>query len=133
MSGDRDQLETMVQALDASPRALHRPICRGWAGDYQISGKRGHILPDGDGFLLFVSGRSKQHWTHLKKALRFCRLTQDGDDEGCLHLERLPVPAEADAIRGALGIRRRRHLSEEELVRTRSTLERARALHKTAP
>jgi hypothetical protein len=69
----------------------------------------------------------------LEKALRFCRLTQDGDDEGCLHLERLPVPAEADVIRAALGIRRRRHLSEENLVRLRSTLERARALYKTAP
>jgi hypothetical protein len=37
--------------------------------------------------------------------LFFCRLTQDGDSEGCLHLDRLPNAAEAIAIREALGIR----------------------------
>ena len=63
----------------------------------------------------------------MKKRLAFCRLTQDGDDEGCLHLDRLPTAAEAEAIRDDLGIRKRRHLSDEELARLTSTLERARA------
>jgi hypothetical protein len=51
MSEDRERLETMLEALDASPGALRRPACRGWAGDYQITGRLGHILADGDGFL----------------------------------------------------------------------------------
>jgi hypothetical protein len=48
---------------------------------------------------------------------------QDGDDEGCLHLDRLPTEAEAKLIREALGIRRRRHLSPEALAQARSALE----------
>jgi hypothetical protein len=35
----------------------------------------------------------------VKKRLAFCRLTQDGDDEGCFHLDRLPTKNEAETIR----------------------------------
>jgi hypothetical protein len=123
MSKDREHLETLLEALDASPLALRRDAC----GDYAISGKSGHIYADGSGFLLCVStGESARRWNNVKGRLAFCRLTQDGDDEGCLHLDRLPNPAEADLIREALGIRKRRHLSEEELARLTSSLERAR-------
>ena len=48
-----------------------------------------------------------------------------------LRLDRLPTAAEADLIREALGIRKRRHLSEEELARVTSALERARGLYKS--
>jgi len=41
--------------------------------------------------------------------LAFCRATQDGDDERCLHLDHLSTPAEADLIRDALRIKRKRH------------------------
>jgi hypothetical protein len=51
-------------------------------------------------------------------------LTQDGDDEGILRLDRLPTPAEAEAIRDVIGIRRRRHMTDEALA----NLERARSL-----
>jgi hypothetical protein len=30
-----------------------------------------------------VRCRSARHWTYTKRALAFCRLTQDGDEEGC--------------------------------------------------
>ena len=43
-------------------------------------------------------------------------MTQAGDDEGCLHLDRLPTPTEADVIREALGIRRRKHLRDDTLA-----------------
>jgi hypothetical protein len=135
---DRTYLETLLIALDASPIALGRPNCRGWVGDYQITGKLGHVLTDGAGFLLYVTtperdrrdpdGRvrtygSSRRWNNVKRQLIFARLIQDGDDEGVLRLDRLPTEAEAGAVRDCLGIRRRRHLSPEALAQARSALE----------
>jgi hypothetical protein len=137
-TSDRAHLDTFLTAIDASAIALERPACRGWIGDYQITGKHGHVLADGAGFLLYATtpqrdrrdpdGRvrtygSPRRWTNVKRQLSFCRLMQDGDDEGCLHLGRLPTEAEAKLIREALGIRRRRHLSPEALAQARSALE----------
>jgi hypothetical protein len=119
---DKQHLEAMLTALDASPRALER------IGDWQIVGNNGHIMTDGRGFVFYVStSESPRRWTGIKKRLGFCRLTQDGDDEGCLYLERLPKADEAVLIREAIGIRKRRHLTPEALV----ALERARAAIKT--
>jgi hypothetical protein len=78
----------------------------------------GHIYADGTGFLLCVNAKderdqSPRRWTNIKRRLAFCRITQDGDDEGCLHLDQLPTPAEATLIREALGIRKRRTLTED--------------------
>jgi hypothetical protein len=115
---DRAHLETFLTAIDASPTALERPVCRGWVGDYQITGKHGHVLADGAGFLLYVAG-TVHRWKKAKRILPGT-VTQDGDDEGILRLERLPTPAEADAIRDVIGIRRRRHLSPEALAQARS-------------
>ena len=56
------------------------------------------------------------------KGRAFCKLTQDGDDEGCFGLDRLPDDAEAEAIRDQIGIRKRRHMTAAAL----SKLERAR-------
>ena len=47
---------------------------------------------------------------------RFCELTQDCDEEGCLRLRRLPTPAEATVME-VLGIRKRAELSPEELAK----------------
>jgi hypothetical protein len=119
---DKQHLEAMLTALDASLRALER------IGDWQIVGNNGHIMTDGRGFVFYVStSESPRRWTGIKKRLGFCRLTQDGDDEGCLYLERLPKADEAVLIREAIGIRKRRHLTPEALV----ALERARAAIKT--
>jgi hypothetical protein len=104
----RSRLEMLLGALDASLTALRLDGC----GDWAIFGKLGHIYVDGRGFLLYVTtGDSARRWFNVKQRLNFCRLTQDGDDEGCLHLDRLPTKTEASAIREALGIRKRRHPS----------------------
>jgi hypothetical protein len=96
----------MLTALDASLRTLER------IGDWQIVGNNGHIMTDGRGFVFYVStSESPRRWTGIKKRLGFCRLTQDGDDGGCLYLERLPKADEAVLIREAIGIRKRRHLT----------------------
>jgi hypothetical protein len=124
---DRDRLAAMLIALDASPRTLRRPVCRGWVGDWQIIGRYGHIIPDGPGFLIYVAtDESPRRWGFVKQRLEFCRVTQDGDDEGCLRLDRLPTQTEADAIREAIGVKRRRHLSPEALAEALAGLERAR-------
>ena len=134
MKTDHDHLETMLTALDASETCFERPYCRGFTGDWQITGKLGHVLADGDGFLLYVSTEeSARRWTNVKERLiSFTRLTQDGHDEGCLHLDRLPTPDEAAIIREALGIRKRRHLSPEEIAARARQLEQFRSPTKPA-
>jgi hypothetical protein len=62
-------------------------------------------LGDGESWLLFVQCRSARLWAATKARLSFCEVTQDGDDEGVLRLDRLPTKAEASAIRKALAIR----------------------------
>jgi hypothetical protein len=126
---DRLHLEAFLTAIDASPGALERPNCRGWIGDYQITGKHGHVLPDQPGYLLYVTG-TVQRWKKAKRilpgqggfTLSSGAVTQDGDDEGIIRLDRLPLPAEAEAIRDLIGIRKRRHMTPEAL----SKLEHAR-------
>jgi hypothetical protein len=65
---DRAHLDTFLTAIDASPIALERPVCRGWVGDYQITGKHGHVLSDHPGYLLYVTG-TVQRWKKAKRIL----------------------------------------------------------------
>jgi hypothetical protein len=118
------KLDSLLDALDASPVALRRDQC----GDWAIAGKLGHVYQDSDGYLLCVTtDESPRRWTNVKQRLAFCHVSQDGDDEGCLRLDRLPAPHEAEVIREALGIRKRRHLCPDALAKARSAAERARA------
>jgi hypothetical protein len=73
-----------------------------------VSGTSGHVYAVADeGIQLVVStGESARRWGSVKKRLAFCRVTQDGDDEGCLTLDRLPTMAECELIREALAIRK---------------------------
>lgn len=115
---DRDgraSLQALLTALDASPLSLRRDFWSGMGrrGDHAIHGKRGHIYPDGNGYLLYVRGHSVRSWSAAKRKLSFCQLRIDGEDEGTYHLDRLPSPAEAKAIRQMMAIRKRRKLSGE--------------------
>jgi len=136
---DKAHLAALLTALDASPGALERPVCRGWIGDWQITGRHGHVLSAGAGYQLYATtperdrldpdGKkrcygSARRWTNIKGELAFARLTQDGEDEGCFRLDRLPTRAEAGAIRDCLGIRKRRTVT----AGARAQLEAARAL-----
>jgi hypothetical protein len=62
----------------------------------------------------FSSGR---WWGAAKRGLSFAETTNDGDDEGALVLDRLPTPAEAEAIRHYVGIAKKRELSAAERER----------------
>jgi hypothetical protein len=59
---------------------------------------------------------TSQGWTYAKRALAFAKLTNDGDDEGSLFLDRMPSKAEAEAIRRYCGIRKKGELSDESLA-----------------
>jgi hypothetical protein len=116
---ERARLHALLTALDASSVALQRDLNRseGRKGDIGIHGKLGHIYADGTGSLLSVNAKderdqSPRRWTNIKRRLAFCRITQDGDEEGCIQLDQLPTSAEAVLIRKALGIRKRRTLTE---------------------
>jgi hypothetical protein len=89
---DRLHLDAFLTAVDASPGVLERPNCRGWIGDYQITGKHGHGLTDQPGFLLYVTG-TVQRWKKAKRILSGT-VTQDGDPT---HDRRGPVQARARA------------------------------------
>jgi hypothetical protein len=115
---DRGQLKALQSALAVWDRALSRDECNAWA----IIGRSGSICTGGDGktWVLYVSCHSPRHWTATKARLSFCKVSQDGDDEGCLRLTHLPTPDQAEAIRGALGIKKRREISAGVLERLKS-------------
>jgi hypothetical protein len=128
-TAERARLEALSAVLDASPRAFRRDQC----GDYTVIGKLGHIYTHDQGFVLYVTAPgSPRRWTLVKRRLAFCSLTQDGEDEGCLYLDRLPEPAEAELIREALRIRKRRRLSPEQ-PNARMPLKPIQNCDKTAP
>ena len=112
---DRQQQERLLVVLEATPSQLRRDECGWWI----IGGRCGTIHTWGDGktWLVYVTCRSARHWTATRRRLRFMTVTQDGDDEGCLRLFRLPTPEEAAVIRDALGLRKRRTLTEESRTR----------------
>jgi hypothetical protein len=70
------------------------------------------------GYQLFFGGKARS-WIYAKRALSFARVTQNGDDEGFLFLDRAPTEEEGAIIRDKLGIRKKRELGEDELARLR--------------
>jgi len=125
MTESRAALLRLVEALNASPTTLRRDEC----GDWRIIGKTGHIytvpgIPWGDargleGYQVYCAPGSPRSWGFAKKAMSFCRIPQDGDEEGMLFLDRLPTTLEAEVIRDKLSIRKRREIGEEQLARLR--------------
>ena len=122
-AAQRQALLALMPALGCSDTALRRDEC----GGPVIIGSRGHIYavcaaaagPKKPGFQFFVSCETKMGWTYAKKALAFAKLTNDGDDEGAVFLDRLPTRSEAEAIRSYCGIRKPAELSEESLAQLR--------------
>jgi hypothetical protein len=103
---DRDMQRSLLAALDVSKRLLRRDECGAW----RIRGRKGHIYtwgPSG-GWLVYCDAGTARKWAAIKRRLSFCKVTQDGDTEGCLRLLRSPTPEQAAAIREALGLRRKR-------------------------
>jgi hypothetical protein len=115
---DKAAMGRLLVALNASPSALRMDDCGAW----MISGKDGYIysfgpVADENGFLLMCGAETERQWTAQKKRLSFCKVTQDGDAAGGLHLPTLPTPAQATAIRKTLGIRKALSPSALEALR----------------
>jgi hypothetical protein len=133
----RPALQATAKALNASPACLRRDDCSDW----RISGRAGHLYairgtidrPKAPGFSIFVSRDTPRGWTAAKAKLGFAQLTNDGDAEGMLFLDRLPTASEAEAIRSVCGIRKRRSISEETLAASVTRLAAARASIKATP
>ena len=121
--GDRRQQERLLAALDAAPSQLRRDE----AGWWTITGRRGviHTWGDGTTFVVHVRCRSPQHWTFTRRRLAFLTVTQDGDEDGCLRLPRLPTRDEAVVIRDVLGLRKRVAYAAPALERKRASMARA--------
>jgi hypothetical protein len=112
----RAAILAFANALDSAPASLRRDEI----GDWAISGADGKVFPIVPGFAIYVERESSRAWTAVKAKLQFARLTNDGDCEGLLFLDRHPTPAEAAAIRSACGIKKKRAYSEETLAALRS-------------
>jgi hypothetical protein len=114
-SHQREALTVFAQALGSALSALRRDKC----GDPRINGRRGHVYAVPEGFQLYCACDSRMGWTWAKKKLAFARVTQDGDEEGMVMMDRRPTPAEAEIIRDYLGINKAREYGEETLARLR--------------
>jgi hypothetical protein len=112
----RDALLEFAMALGSASSALRRDEC----GDPRINGKRGHVYAVPGGFHFYCVCASAKAWTYAKRALSFAKVTQDGDEEGMLFLDRLPTPAEAEITRHYLGIAKRPELSAAQIEALRA-------------
>ena len=123
---DRGQQQQLLTALNAWERALRRDECGAWT----ISGRHGSIHTWGDGkrWVAYANPQSTvdpdgspRAWNSAKRTLAFLTVTQDGDVDGCFHIEQLPTPEEATLIRETLGIRKRMEVSPETIERLART------------
>jgi hypothetical protein len=114
MMTDHEQLQDFAKALGSRAVALRRDEC----GDWRINGQKGHIyVYDPTAFLLVIHAGTVRGWESAKRALPWCRVSQDGDTEGCIVVPRLPTEDEAGIIRHHLAISKKRVLSPEQLER----------------
>lgn len=129
---DKVKLVQLVEALNASSSYVHRDECGVW----RLRGRPGCYAStwgEEGGWLLVVvpeTELSALGWSWAKKRLSFAEVTQDGDNEGCFRLHRLPSSDEAKVIRDILGFRKRIDFSPEELARRK---ELGRRLHQNYP
>jgi hypothetical protein len=130
-SRQRATLLKLAEALGCRDNAVRRDEC----GDWCVVGKLGHIYaipgtldrPKADGFQIYFRGApvfeeplDTKAWTWAKKGLAFCKVTNDGDEEGMLFLDRLPTADEVPIIRDKLGIPKKREISQAEAERLRA-------------
>jgi hypothetical protein len=112
----RSALLALARILGSRDSALRRDELSDW----RINGAHGHIYAVPEGFQIFVMGWTSRGWNAAKKALAAADLTNDGDDEGALFLDRLPTAEEAEAIRHWVGVAKKAEFSAEVLTRKRA-------------
>lgn len=109
-SEDKKYLIALSEALDISEGRIKLDEC----GDWNLVSPNGIINTDSECWYLFCSPQVVRTWNLIKRKLSFMVVSQDGDDEGILKLDRMPSEEEAKIIRKIIGGRRRAHLSKED-------------------
>lgn len=79
-------------------------------GDPNIYGKKGKLFVGKPFWFIYIFDGN---WNVSKRKLRFMILSQDGDQEGILKLDRLPTIKESAIIREIGGFKQKRELSPE--------------------
>lgn len=114
---DKRLLNTLSKYLKISPSRMRLDVY----GDWNVVGKKGKIFTDGQLWYLYVSPENSRVWNNIKKKLAFMDLSQDGEDEGILKLERMPSESEAKVVRKVLGMRISTILTEERRAKLLET------------
>lgn len=113
-------------AIERLAEVLRVHVRRDECNDQVIQGASGNVHEDGQGYSVAVMlhhGRSLR--VALEKLAGFCKVRQHGDTEAVLHVERMPTPEQAAALREVLGVRKIPVYSPEVLERKRESLARA--------
>lgn len=114
----RESLLAFNEAIGARRNCLRRDEC----GDWRISGRKGHVYAAPEGFQIFVMGWTAKGWNAAKRDLSFCRLCNDGEDEGAFILNRLPTKSEGEKLRHRLDLPKRREISEDQMADLRERM-----------
>jgi hypothetical protein len=135
-SKQRQALLAFAETCGTRADKLRRDEC----GDWAIWGRNGHIYAVPEGFQLMIGcdfdnrkWSSARGWESAKQRLDFGKVTQDGDCEGSIILDRLPGKSEASEIRDILGIPKLVELSDEVLAAKRAQFSTARKLKPVLP
>lgn len=111
---DRSEDKKLLQRLSGHLKTSYNRIRLDECGDWNIFGKKGKIFTDAQLWYVYTGGDSKRQWNNIKAKLKFMIVSQDGDDEGILKLERMPTEKEAEVIRKVLQLRKSVELSEAD-------------------
>jgi len=71
-----------------------------------LQGDRSTINYDGKWWYFNILDLTPMKWRNVKKKLSFMEVSQDGDDEGVLRLDRMPTDEECEIIRKIGGFRK---------------------------
>lgn len=130
---DRQEQTKLAEVLQVSNTNLKYD----WDNNtWNLTGTKGDIYSDGGLTVPDTSGKIYKNgepfnwyvyipdnWTRVKNRLKFMDVINDGDGEGRLRFSRLPTKREISSIRGSLGLRKKRILTEEQKATLRRQLE----------
>jgi hypothetical protein len=82
---------------------------------WTIQGRRALLHSDDAHWFLTIVGKSKRHFSSIRKQLNFMELTTDDEDRGTFRSDTMPTEAEATLIRKLGGLNKVPTLTEERV------------------
>lgn len=99
MESNKDRLKAISKHLNTSEKRI---------ANGKINGRRGHIHHDDlDHWTLKTEGKSKRHFSGIKRRLAFMDVKTDNDTGGEFAMKRMPTPSEAEYIRSVVGLKQK--------------------------